>query len=210
MEKIKTAVIGVGAFGDTHARTYHESEKADLVFVCDLDEERAKEAARKYNCSYTTDISVVANDKSIQVVSIATPDFAHLEPCLLMIDAGKHLIIEKPLATNLEEAQIITNKATEKGIRFMTDFQNRWNPYLIHAKQMIENGNMGVPVSAYARLSNSIMITEWLSWADKSGPQWFLGPHILDLVRWLFGQEVKKVFATGSRGILKEQRGIDT
>ncbi len=210
MEKIKTAVVGVGMFGDTHARTFFETEKAELICVCDVNEERAKEAAQKYGCEYTTDLKEIANDSSIQLVSICTPDFAHREPCLVMIEAGKDLIIEKPLATNLDDAKAITYAAKQKGIRFMTDFQNRWNPPFIQAKQAIESGSLGEVVSAYIRLSNHKMITQWLSWTAQSGPQWFLGPHIVDLLRWLFDQEVRKVFATGRRGILAEEKGVDT
>lgn len=210
MEKIKTAVVGVGMFGDTHARTFHDSEKSELVCVCDLNEQRAKESAARYGCEYTTNPQEIANDKSIQVVGIATPDFAHREPCLMMIEAGKHLIVEKPLATSIEDAEVITAAAVKKGIRFMTDFQNRWNPPFIQAKQSIEQGELGDVVSAYIRLSNHKMITEWLSWTAKSGPQWFLGPHIVDLIRWLFAKEVRKVFASGRRGILAKERGVDT
>jgi len=209
MEKLRTAVIGVGMFGDTHAKTYYLSEKTDLAIVCDINAERAKETANKYNCKYTTDYLEIAKDPLIDIVSIVTPDFAHLDPCLAMIEFGKDIIVEKPLATNVEEAKKITVAAKEKGVRLMTDFQNRWNPPVIEAKQRIESGDMGDPVSAYLRLSNHILITEWLSWTAKSGPQWFLFPHIVDLIRWLFGQEVKRVFATGKKGILAKQ-GVDT
>jgi predicted dehydrogenase len=209
MEKIRTAVIGTGTFGEVHVRTYAESAGADLVCVCDLNEERAKEMAARYGCDYTTDSQEIARDASIQVVSVATPDFAHREPCLQMIEAGKDLLVEKPLATTVEDAEAITNAAKQKGIRFMTDFQNRWNPPFIHAKQQIEGGEMGAPVSGYIRLANHIRITDWLSWAGKSGPQWFLGPHIVDLVRWLFDQEAVKVFASAQRQILAG-KGVDT
>jgi len=209
MDKTKTAVVGVGTFGEVHVRTYAESEVADLVCVCDLNAERAKEMAAKYGCEYTTDSQEIANDKSIQVVSVATPDFAHREPCLQMIEAGKDLLVEKPLATTVEDAEAITMAAKAKGVRLMTDFQNRWNPPFITAKQAIDSGEVGYPVSAYIRLCNHGRITEWLSWAARSGPQWFLGPHIVDLVRWLLGQEAKKVFASGRREILKK-RGADT
>lgn len=209
MEKIKTAVVGVGMFGDTHARTFKESATAELVWVCDLNEARAKEAADKYGCKYTTHLEDIANDPGVRVVGIATPDFAHRDASLLMIDAGKDLLIEKPLATTIEDAEAITNAAKKRGIRMMTDFQNRWNPTFVQAKMALESGELGFPVSAYTCLSNSIQINEWLSWTAKSGPQWFLGPHIVDLVRWLFGQEAKKVFAVGRREILKGI-GFDT
>jgi predicted dehydrogenase len=209
MQKVRTAVIGVGMFGDTHARTYAESESAELVCVCDVDAQRAEKAANTYGCAWTTNSAEIANDPSIRIVSIATPDHLHRDVCLQMIEAGKDLLVEKPLATNIEDAEAITRAAKQKGIRLMTDFQNRWNPPLMAAKQAIESGEMGVPVSAYARLCNAILITKWLPWSGSSGPQWFLGPHIVDLVRWLFCQEAKSVYAVGRRGILKE-RGFDT
>ena len=208
MEKIKTAVVGVGMFGDTHCRTYFEDPTIDLVCVCDLDEERAKKAAQKYNCKYTTDSQEIANDPLINVVSVATPDFAHRAVSLQMIEAGKNLIVEKPLSTNVKDAQEITDAAKDKGIKFMTDFQNRWGIPFIQAKQNLESGNFGKPVSAYIRLANSIMITEKLSWTANSGPQWFLGPHIVDLICWLFDQKPLKVFASGRREVLKSM-GVD-
>ena len=210
MNKIGTAVVGVGQFGDTHARTFKESELSDLLWVCDVDESRAKSAAKKYQCKFTTHTEDIANDPAVRVVGIATPDFAHRQSSLLMIDGGKDLIIEKPLATSVEDAEAITNAAKRKGIRMMTDFQNRWNPSMVEAKQAIERGDLGDIVSGYVRLSNHKMITEWLSWTAQSGPEWFLGPHIVDLIRWLFGQEVKKVFATGKRGILAKEKGVET
>ncbi len=209
MDKMKAAVIGVGIFGEVHARTYAESETAELALVCDTNAARAKQVAEQYGCRYTTDIQDIVDDSSIRIVSVTTPDFAHREPCLRVIAAGKHVLVEKPLATTLDDAEAITQAAEKKGVRLMTDFQNRWNPPFMHAKQVIESGEVGYPVSAYIRLCNSLIITERLSWTAKSGPQWFLGPHIVDLVRWLFHQEVRRVYATGRRQILKGM-GIDT
>lgn len=209
MTRVKTAVVGVGIFGDTQARAFKESEIADLVWVCDLDEAKAKRAAEKYGCKYTTHPEDIADDSEIQVVGIATPDFAHRDVSLLMIRAKKDVIIEKPLATNVADATAIIEEVKKSGVRMATDFQNRWNPPFIEAKKALESGSLGYPVSAYARLCNSIQINEWLSWTAKSGPQWFLGPHIVDLVRWLFGQDAVKVFAVGRREILKKN-GVDT
>ena len=197
-------------FGDTRkAWSFKESEIADLVWVCDLDEARAKRAAEKYGCKYTTHPEDIAQDPNVRVVGIATPDFAHREVSLLMIDAKKDVLIEKPLATNIADATAIVNEVKKMGVRMATDFQNRWNPPFVEAKKAIEGGALGYPVSAYVRLCNSIQINQWLSWTAKSGPQWFLCPHIVDLVRWLFQQETVKVFASGRREILKKI-GVDT
>lgn len=209
MDVIKTALVGAGKFGDTHARTYFENEGTKLVCICDINEELAKKQAEKYKCSYTTRSSEVVSDDSIEIVSIALPDHAHRAVSIEMIEHGKNVLIEKPLATTVEDAEAITSAARAKGVRMMCDFQNRWNPPFIAAKQRIESGSIGKPVSAYARLANSILIKEWLTWAAQSGPQWFLAPHIIDLVCWLFDQKAVKVYANARREVLKKD-GFDT
>ena len=89
MKKVKVAVVGAGLIGEIHAEVYTQYEKSELVWVCDLDMERAKKIADRFNCKFTTDAHVIADDKEIQGVSIVTPDFAHkevslqMEPCIL-------------------------------------------------------------------------------------------------------------------------------
>ena len=119
-----------------------------------------------------------------------------------MLNAGKNVIVEKPLTTNLDEARILTHTAEEKGLKFMTDFHLRWNMPFLLAKQNIKLGKIGKPIMAYARQSNKASVLNHLSWAKHSGPEWFLLPHIIDLIRWLIDQDAKKVFASGKKGLL--------
>ena len=189
MKKIKVAVGGAGIMGKIHAQSYAESEKAELIYVCDLIEEMAKELAKKFNCSYTTKIEEIASDPEIKAVSITTPDFAHREIALDMIEAGKDILVEKPLATSVKDAQDIVNAARKKGVKLMVDFQNRWNPLFIQAKQTVAQGEIGKPMMGYARLSNPLSVPlKMLPWASKSGPEWFLFPHTIDLMRWLINK----------------------
>lgn len=209
MEKIKVAIVGAGILGKIHAQAYAESEKAELVYICDVVKEKAKELAKQYNCDYTIENQKIAGDPKIKAVSVATPDFAHREVTLKMIEAGKDVLVEKPLATSLEDAQEIVKAAARKKVKLMVDFQNRWNPLFVQAKQTISKGEIGTPVMAYARLSNPLSVPlEMLSWASKSGPEWFLLPHTVDLVHWLLEKKPMEVYATGKKGVLKN-RGID-
>jgi len=209
MKKMKVAVIGAGIMGKIHAQIYAESDKTELIYVCDLTEERAKELAKKCNCNYTTKSQKIADDPEIRAVSITTPDFAHREIALQMIEARKDILVEKPLATSVKDAQDIVNAAGKKGVKLMVDFQNRWNPLFIQAKQTIAQGKIGKPVMGYARLSNPLSVPlKMLSWASESGPEWFLFPHIVDLIRWLISKEPEEVYATGKKGILQE-KGIN-
>ena len=203
-------MVGCGIFGSIHAKTYSEYEKAELVAVCDIDEKRARETGEKFSAStYTTDFKEIAINPDIDAVSIATPDFAHLEPVLTMLEVGKHVLVEKPMATKADDARKMIKTAKEKGLSLMTDFHNRFNPMFLQTKEAIDAGEIGKPVMAYCRASNpSYVPFKMLSWSGKSGPHWFLFPHAVDIIRWLIGEEPREVYATGSRKYLKE-KGVD-
>jgi len=206
---LKTAVVGCGIFGSYHVRAYAEHPRSELVLICDLDEKRARKLARRFGCDYTTETRDIARRDDIQAVSVATPDFAHTKVALEMIRAGKDLLIEKPLATTTREAERIIRAARQAGVRVMVDFHNRFSPPFVRAKADIDAGALGTVVSGFARLSNrSAVPLKWLSWAGRSGPQWFLFPHVVDLVRWLTGQEATEVFAIATKGVLKA-KGVD-
>ena len=206
---LRTAVVGCGIFGSYHVRAYAEYPRSELVLVCDLDEKRARTMGRQFGCDYTTKSSDIARRDDIHAVSIATPDFAHTKVALEMIRAGKDLLIEKPLATTTREAERIVKAAKKARVRVMVDFHNRFSPPFVKAKEDIDAGTLGAVVSGFARLSNKASVPlKWLSWAGRSGPQWFLFPHVVDLVRWLTGQEAREVFAIGTKGVLKA-KGVD-
>lgn len=209
MAKIKVAVVGMGIMGKIHSQVYNEYERSELTLIADLNEKRARESGKEFNCGWTTDTKRIANDPGIKAVSIATPDFAHKEIALLMIEAGKDILIEKPLTTSVKEAYEIVEKAEKRGVKVMVDFQNRWSPIFLQAKKTMEEGKIGKPVMGYARLSNTLFVPlKMLSWASKSGPEWFLFPHIIDLARWLTGKEIEEVYATGRKEVLRN-KGID-
>ena len=216
MEKIGAAVIGAGIYGEVHVRTYLSEQGIDLISIWSRSKERARKIGEKYNCKYTTDLEKIAEDENIKIVSVATPDFAHTGTVIKMLEAGKHVLVEKPMATSSEECRKILDvhksQCASRGqrLKLMVNFHNRWYPPVAEAKKRIDRGEIGQSLSLYARLSDRIEVaTEWLSWAGKSGPEWFLFPHTVDLVRWLTGrQKVKKVFALGKKGVL-QSRGID-
>lgn len=208
-DRLGAAVIGVGIYGVNHARVYREHPDTELVAVWSRSERRARQVGRDYQCRWTTDLDTLADDPRIHLVSVATPDFCHTEPVLKMLAAGKHVLVEKPMATSVAECRRMMEAAERAGLKLMVNFHNRWYPSLVKARQLIEQGHIGKPVMAFIRLSDRIEVaTEWLSWAGRSGPEWFLMPHTVDLARWLMGQEVRRVFATGRKGVLSGQ-GID-
>lgn len=204
---VRVAVIGAGLWGGNHVAALHGHPGCTVALVCDTNAERARRLAATCGAEFTTDIARVAA-ADVQAVTVATPDHLHAAPVLAMLDAGKHVLVEKPLATTVDEARAMVQAAERVDRVLMVDFHARWHPLYMGAKGYVERGELGRPVMAYARLSDTIHVpTQMLSWGSRSGPEWFLFPHTMDLIRWLFGTEPVEVYAKGTRGVL-DGRGI--
>ena len=210
MEKIGVGVIGVGVFGEIHARFYSEHRLTNLIAVADINEKRAKLVVDKYGAKPYTRYEDMLADPKIKMVSIVVPDPLHREPCVRAAEAGKHILLEKPLATTLEDGRAIIDTCKKHGVKFMVDFMNRWNPPFSMAKETIESGEIGKVQYINIRLNDSIYVpTKMLSWAATSSVLWFLGSHAVDLVTWLLNDNVQRVFCISRSKVIAE-RGIDT
>ncbi|MCS7252898.1 MAG: Gfo/Idh/MocA family oxidoreductase [Armatimonadota bacterium] len=211
MEKIGVGVIGVGTFGEVHALAYSAHASVECVMVCDIDEQRARNACEKYGFKgWTTDYRELLAHESIHAVSIATPDFAHRQIAVDAAEAKKHILVEKPLATSVEDCEAIIEAANRNGVTLMVDFHNRFNPAFVRLKEAIDSGELGQLLLIATRLNDTLFVpTKMLSWAEKSTVAWFLGSHVVDLVRWLTGAEVKRVY-TVTRSMLLKSIGVDT
>jgi predicted dehydrogenase len=202
-------IIGLGLWGQAHARIISSHPYAELVAVCDLDESKARAVGDKFGVPHFTDYRALLANSAINALSIVTPDFAHTEFAIAAAEAGKHVLVEKPLATKVSECELIIKAMEKNKVRIMVDFHNRWNPPFANAKETIEAGQLGELISGYFRLTDIISVpTTMLSWSAKSSILWFLGSHTVDTLRWLFKDEVKRVFAVSRSGILKA-KGID-
>lgn len=210
MRKSRFGVIGVGTWGENHVRTYSQNPRSEIVAISDINEERGKAIGERYGVRYYKDYRELLKDKTIDAVSVATPDFLHKEPCIDAAEAGKHILVEKPLATTVEDAEAIVKAARKAGIKLMVDFHNRWNPPFAQAKASLSEKEIGEPVYIFARISNTkLSPTAFLKWASKSKVIWFLTAHTCDLARWMFEDEAKEVYAAASSRVLAS-RGVDT
>jgi predicted dehydrogenase len=212
MEQVGFGVIGTGIVGGAwHAHVYANLPQSKLVAVCDLNAERATEIARKYGVeAIYTDYRALLENPAVQAVSIATPDFAHREIAVAAAEAGKHILVEKPLATTVEDAEAIVQAAKKAGVKLMVDFHNRASPPFTEAKRSIQAGELGKLRYIYARLSNTTYVaTKMLPWSSKSSALWFLASHTTDLAHWLLDDEPKRVYAVSRSGVLKNM-GVDT
>ncbi len=211
MSKLKFAIIGAGVWGETHAYLYKEHPGVELTAVCDLNIARARELASKFDITNVYDNHQEMLKKAdIDAVAIVTPDFAHGKIGVDCANAGKHMLIEKPLATTREDVEALVEAAERNNVRVMVDLHNRWSPPFAVAKQSLDSGELGDPVSAYMRLNDVKWVaTDMLPWAAQSSILWFLGSHSVDTLRWFFSDEVEQVYAVSSSGVLKKL-GVDT
>ena len=208
-ETLKVGVVGLGIWGQNHPLVYDNYHRSEIAVVCDMNAERAKSVAEKYNCDWTTSVDELASS-DVSTFSVATPDHAHFEPVSTLLQANKNVLVEKPLTTDLEEAKkLVELEKASSGIA-MVDYHLRWDPQWSMVKDTVADRGIGKPHMGYIRLSDAIDVAEnWLSWAGRSGPHWFLFPHIMDLMTWIFDEQPERLYATGHRGIL-ESKGVDT
>lgn len=208
-DKLRVGVVGLGLWGQNHPLVYDDYARAELAVVCDLDETRARAFAEKYRCDWTTSVEELANS-DVPAFSVATPDHTHFAPVSTLLGAGKHVLVEKPLTADLGEAKKLAELAEQANGYAMVDYHLRWDPHWCMIKDAVEAGEVGAPLMGYVRLSDAIEVAEnWLSWASRSGPHWFLLPHTLDLMHWILGSDPDTIYARGHRGILAA-KGVDT
>ena len=210
MEKLRMGIVGAGTWGETHAGIYNDHAFAETVAICDMNRERAEALAAKFDVKEVyTDYKEMAEKAPCDAIAIVTPDFLHADIAIACANAKKHMLIEKPLATNRKDVFDMMEAIGRNNVRVMVDLHNRWNPAIDTTKQAITAGELGDPYSAYARLNDVKWVaTDMLPWAAQSSILWFLGSHSLDTLQYLMGSKVTRVYSVAREGILKSL-GVD-
>ncbi|MEM2889608.1 MAG: Gfo/Idh/MocA family oxidoreductase [Candidatus Bathyarchaeia archaeon] len=194
MSKINVAVLGCGFWGKNHARVLSEIENCNLLAVADVNGEKARSIGEKYYIRWYTDPSKIIERKEIELINICTPTITHAELALEAIEAGKHVLVEKPMTNTLEEATKVNKAAKKKSVHIMVGFIERFNPAVKKAEELISNGEIGSIV-----LASSRRVSRWPQRIGDVGVVKDLAIHGIDLSCHLFKQEVEQVYAvTGS------------
>jgi predicted dehydrogenase len=209
--RLRTAVIGAGITGRNHASVLADYHRCELLAVCSRQAAAAAALAQKYAAPQAfTDYHELLQLPELDAVIIATPDFAHHELAMAAARAGKHVLIEKPLTTDRAQADQIVAEVRRAGVTGMTLFSHRWVPAYYQAKQRLASGELGRPLTAYARKNDVISVpTEMINWAAQTTCAWFLSSHDIDLLTWYMEDEPVEVHASGTRQVLVK-RGLDT
>jgi predicted dehydrogenase len=196
---MKAAVIGLGV-GRSHAEAYHTLESTELLAVCDSDEERLLPVAEEYGCRAYTSVDELLSNPDVELVSVATPHPSHAELTIRCLQAGKHVLVEKPMTIDLDEADRMLAAARDAGRTLATVFQRRWWPAAMRAKQAIEDGKIGQPVLgeaslAWLRTRGYYDRDAWRGRWDTEGGGVLVNQaiHAIDMFQWLMGGDPVEV-----------------
>ncbi|MCL2562460.1 MAG: Gfo/Idh/MocA family oxidoreductase [Oscillospiraceae bacterium] len=206
MKKLNVGVIGAGFMGKAHVVGYSNMPKLFwpapaipvMKTVCDIVPEIAAEAKDRFSFEKScTDWRDIVNDPEIDVVSICTPNNVHAEMSIAALEAGKHVLCEKPLASTLQEAEAMeaaTKKAAEKGVIHMTAYQYRRIPAVCLAKKFIDDGSIGEVLNVRCTYLQcwSADPSSPLSWRFQkdiagAGTLGDIGSHAIDIAQYLAG-----------------------
>ncbi len=188
---MKVGVIGVGSMGQNHARVL--AEMGELAGVADPDAKAGKAVSSRFGCPYFPDHkSLIAS--AVDAVSVCVPTNLHFSVGMDVIAAGRHLLVEKPLCDNVEDASKLVRAARAAGVVLAVGHIERHNPVVDSAKRHLEAGTWGQLITAGAR-----RVSNFPDRVRDVGVIMDLAIHDVDVLRYLVGSPVASVFAVGGR-----------
>lgn len=194
VSKLGAAVVGLGV-GQRHVEAYAELEESDLVAVCDVNPPRLEQVGQRYHARTYVDFDELLRDDHVEVISIATPHPSHAKLAIAAMEAGRHVIVEKPMTVDLREADAMIECARRRGRTLGVVFQRRFWPASLRAHQAIAEGRLGNVVSGECTLSwwrteRYYGRDAWRGRWDTEGGGVLVnqGVHALDMFQWFMGE----------------------
>jgi UDP-N-acetyl-2-amino-2-deoxyglucuronate dehydrogenase len=205
------ALVGCGRIARRHAEILagKRIEQAGLAAVCDVVEHRAKAFGAKYGVPYFTDYRRMLDElgKRIDVLSILTPSGTHARNCLVLAPYGKHIVVEKPMALTLADADAMIRACDRAGVKLFVVKQNRYNLPVLKLREALEAGRFGKLVLGtvrvrWCRTQDYYDQDAWRgTWAQDGGVFSNQASHHVDLLEWMMGQ-VDSVFAKAATALV--------
>ncbi len=200
MHRVRTALIGCGKVGLTHAQALATLPESHFVAACDVNFERAGVFAAQFGVKPYTDVRVMLAECEIEALCIATPHPLHAEPSILAAEAGVHVLVEKPMAANLADCDMMLAAARENGTKIGVISQRRWYEPVRRMRDAIAAGKIGRPILGvfvmYSWREPSYYQSDpWRGRWDTEGGGVLVNqsPHMIDLLMWLMNDEVAEV-----------------
>lgn len=220
MKKINAAIVGTGFIGPAHLEALRRIPNVEVTSLVEVNQELADQKAALLGIPNAYTFENMLKDEDIEVVHICTPNFLHFRQAKAVLEAGKHVVCEKPLAVKIEEAEELVSLASQKGLVNAVHFNLRYYPVVRQMKSMRESGELG---DVYAVMGSYLQ--DWLflqtdyNWRlepDKSGDSRAIadiGSHLLDITEYVTGLKITEVladFSTVHKTRLKPLKDIET
>ncbi|WP_321430926.1 UDP-N-acetylglucosamine 3-dehydrogenase [uncultured Methanolobus sp.] len=192
---LKVGVIGAGAMGKNHIRIYSEMPDVELAGISDIDKDLVESLAQQYDTKAYTDYKEMLTS-GLDAVSIVVPTKMHRQVATDAIESGAHVLVEKPIADTVENANAIIDKAKENDRLVMVGHIERFNPAVIKLKEIINSGLLGKIVSI-----STTRVGPYNPRIRDVGVILDIGVHDIDVISYLYGRDVNQVYAVAGADI---------
>ena len=194
MSIYKVGIVGLGKVARLHADALAEIDNAEFVAGCSRSLEKARSFCSEYGAEGYNNLRTMVREKHLDLVIICTPHPNHVEPTVEALEAGAHVLVEKPLASSLADCDTMIAAARRNGLRLGVISQRRFYPPTVRVREAIEAGKIGKPVLATVNMlgwrdEDYYRSDPWRGTWDKEGGGVMVNqaPHQLDLFCWLMG-----------------------
>ncbi len=196
MKQTNVGVIGVGAMGYNHVRIYSELENANLLAISDMVRGTLDKVSKEFNTVGYVDVDNILQLEDIEAVNICVPTVFHHDVVMNAIEAGKNVLVEKPVASKLDEAREMIDAAKDAGVILATGHVERFNPAVRVAKRLIDEGEIGDVVTANAK-----RLGPFPPRIRDVGVAIDLAIHDIDIFNYLFEGKASSVYANMSSNL---------
>ena len=211
MKTYGVGVFGIGWVAGEHIKAYVQNPNMEVRALASRRKQSAQACKEKLglDCDILDDYESLLKREDIDIIDLCSPNYLHAQEAIDAASAGKHVVIEKPIAMNLEELKAVKNAVVKAGVKSQVGFVSRWNPHVGSIRSMIDKGGLGeifyVEVDYYHEIGPWWSGWSWGANTRKDGPSASLvaGCHAVDLL-YYFGGDVEEVFAYGAFGHRKD------
>lgn len=203
MDKIKVAVIGVGAMGKSHARVYSNMDNVKLIAVSDNNNELAKDIGNKYKINYYSNYKEMLKKESLDAISVCVPTKLHKKIAVDCIRNKLEVLVEKPIAATVKEAKKIISESRKNNVKLMVGHIERFNPVVTELKKRIENGQLGKIYKVHC-----VRLSPFPQRIVDVGVIVDLAIHEIDILKHIVGSKIKRLYAETAQRIHSEHEDL--
>jgi predicted dehydrogenase len=213
---IRLGLLGLGVAGNRHLRGLRGLSRQDvcLTAIADGDTAAAATAAAEFGAQVYADYKDLLREAAVDAVIVALPHFLHKDAAVMAANRGLHVLMDKPIANSMADAERILMACDEANVRLMLGYVHRFREEILVARRMLLGGEIGQPASIFDRfcVPGNEDLPAWVWDRDKSGGgvMMYSGLHAIDRLRWLLNSEVVEVYArVQSYGKASEETNIE-